>query len=311
MEADTVCAAVCFARDLSSTPASEMTPVNYGVPCPGTGGKNVKVKVLGPVQIKKAGMNAILQVARGSREPAAFIILEYLGAGATDKNIVLVGKGITFDSGGISLKPADKMDEMKSDMSGGAAVFGVIKAASELRIPVNVIGLVPAAENLPGGGAYKPGDIVRSLAGLTIEIISTDAEGRLLLADALAYAGRYKPAALIDVATLTGACVVALGERVAGMIGTDEGLKNRIRKAAGKTGERVWELPMWDHYHELINSRFADLKNRGGRYGGAITAGAFLSRFAGPYPWVHLDIAGQPGLQRRRAICLKVLQAPG
>jgi leucyl aminopeptidase len=184
------------------------------------------------------------------------------------------------------------MDEMKADMSGGAVVLGVFKAVSELQLPVNLVGLIPATENLPGGAAYKPGDVLRSLSGKTIEIISTDAEGRLLLADALTYAGRFNPAAIVDIATLTGACVIALGEDVIGMLGTDEKLKGRIRAAAEETGEKLWELPLWEDYAELIKSDVADFKNTGGRAGGAITAAVFLSKFVGKYPWVHLDIAG-------------------
>ena len=190
------------------------------------------------------------------------------------------------------------MDEMKSDMAGGAAVMGAIMAASDLQLKVNVVGLIPATENLPGGRAYKPGDILKSLSGQTIEVVNTDAEGRLILADALTYAGRFKPAAIIDLATLTGACVIALGDHVTGMMGTDEKLKQKIREAAVATGERVWELPLWEDYHELIKSDIADYKNTGGRAGGAITAAAFLSKFVGNYPWVHLDIAGPSWLKK-------------
>jgi leucyl aminopeptidase len=204
----------------------------------------------------------------------------------------LVGKGLTFDSGGISLKPADKMDEMKTDMAGAAAVLGAIRAASDLKLRLNVVGLIPATENLPSGQSYKPGDILKSLSGKTIEVLNTDAEGRLILADALAYAGRYNPQAILDIATLTGACVVALGEQTIGMMGNDDALKNQVRRAADKTGERVWELPLWEEYHDLIKSDIADFKNSSGRPAGTITAAAFLSKFAGDYPWVHLDIAG-------------------
>jgi len=213
---------------------------------------------------------------------------------------VSVWKGITFDSGGFSLKPPDKMEEMKADMSGGAAVFAVIKAAAELKLPLNLVGLVPATENLPGGRAYKPGDVLRSMSGKTIEVISTDAEGRLILADALTYAGRFKPKAIIDMATLTGACIIALGDEVIGMMGTDDGLKNDLRRAAAETGEKLWELPIWDDYAELIKSDVADMKNTGGRAGGAITAAVFLGKFAGDFPWVHLDIAGPAWLSKER-----------
>jgi leucyl aminopeptidase len=190
------------------------------------------------------------------------------------------------------------MDEMKSDMAGGAAVMGVIMAAADLSLKVNAVGLIPATENLPGGRAYKPGDIVKSLSGQTIEVLSTDAEGRLILADALTYAGRFKPAAIIDLATLTAACVIALGDHVTGMMGTDDRLKHKIQDAADATDERVWELPLWEDYHELIKSDVADYKNHAGRPGGAITAAAFLSKFVGNYPWVHLDIAGPAWLTK-------------
>jgi len=203
-----------------------------------------------------------------------------------------VGKGLTFDSGGISLKPSDKMEEMKTDMSGGAAVIAALRAAADLKLPLNIVGLVPATENLPDGRAYKPGDILRSYSGKTIEVLNTDAEGRLVLADTLAYSARFRPAAVVDVATLTGACVIALGEEVIGMLGTDEELKREIRNAGEKTGERVWELPLWENYHEQIKSDIADYKNTGGRPAGTITAAAFLSKFVGDFPWVHLDIAG-------------------
>lgn len=288
-----VSGAVCFARDLVSTPSNEMTPgILARKAKEAVRNKSVRLNVLDLKGIKKAGMHALLGVAKGSHEPAKFIILRYAGGAKKAKPVVIVGKGITFDSGGISLKPAEKMDEMKADMSGGAVVLGVFKAVTELRLPVNLVGLIPATENLPGGGAYKPGDILRSLSGNTIEIISTDAEGRLLLADALTYAGRFKPAAVVDIATLTGACVIALGEDVIGMLGTDEKLKRQIREAADETGEKLWELPIWEDYAELIKSDVADLKNTGGRAGGAITAAVFLSKFVGKYPWVHLDIAG-------------------
>lgn len=206
--------------------------------------------------------------------------------------MVLVGKGLTFDSGGISLKPSEKMDEMKMDMAGGAAVMAVARAAAQLNLSVNLVCLIPATENMPGGGALKPGDIIKSYSGTTIEIINTDAEGRLILADVLAYAAKFKPAAVIDIATLTGACIVALGEEVIGMFGTDEGLKEKIKKASEKTGELLWEMPLWDMYSEKIKSDVADIKNTGGRPAGAIIAAAFLKKFAGNHPWVHLDIAG-------------------
>jgi len=292
--ARTIADAVCYARDLVSTPGNELTPTDLSNKAREIAMKRrrIKVKVLDVGDMKELGMNALLGVSRGSHEPAKFIILEYSGGSKTDPPLALVGKGLTFDSGGISIKPSEKMDEMKSDMAGGAAVMGTIRAAADLGLPVNLVGLIPATENLPGGGAYKPGDILKSLSGKTIEVINTDAEGRIILADALTYAGRFKPAAIIDLATLTGACIVALGEHVIGMMGNDDKMKERIRQAGEKTGERVWELPLWEEYQELIKSDVADYKNAGGRPAGTITAAVFLSKFVDKYPWVHLDIAG-------------------
>jgi leucyl aminopeptidase len=284
---------VCFARDLISAPSNEMTPAIMAKKAGEVARrKNVSCKVLDRAKMKKLGMNSFLGVASGSNEEPKFIILEYSGGKRSEAPVVLVGKGLTFDSGGISLKPAEKMDEMKSDMSGGAAVMGTLMVAADLRLPLNIIGLIPATENMPGGSALKPGDILKSYSGKTIEILNTDAEGRLILADALTYASKYKPAAIIDVATLTGACVIALGDDVIGMLGTDDKLKEKINNASSETGELVWELPLWEHYHELIKSDIADYKNTGGRVAGAITAAAFLSKFVGDFPWVHLDIAG-------------------
>jgi leucyl aminopeptidase len=285
--------AVCFARDLVSAPANEMTPSILAEQARVVAKrKNVSCRVLEKGQMKALGMNALLGVAAGSDQPPKLIVLEYTGGKKGEAPIALVGKGLTFDSGGISIKPAEKMDEMKTDMAGGAAVLAVIRAAADLKLPVHLVGLVPATENLSGGSALKPGDVLKSHSGRTIEVLNTDAEGRLILADALSYACRYKPSAIIDIATLTGACVVALGEEVAGMLGTDDRMKKALREAADATGELIWELPLWDHYHELIKSDIADYKNSAGRLGGAITGAAFLSKFVGEYPWVHLDIAG-------------------
>jgi leucyl aminopeptidase len=285
--------AVCFARDLVSAPANVMTPSILAAHAQKLARKkNVSCRVLDQGKMKVLGMNALLGVAAGSHQPPKLIILEYTGGKKGEAPIALVGKGLTFDSGGISIKPAEKMDEMKTDMAGGAAVLAVVMAAAELKLPVNIVGLVPATENMSGGGALKPGDILKSYSGQTIEVLNTDAEGRLILADALSYASKYKPAAIMDIATLTGACVVALGEDVIGMLGTDEQMKKEISQAGEATGELVWELPLWEHYHELIKSDIADYKNTAGRLGGAITGAAFLSKFVGGYPWAHLDIAG-------------------
>jgi leucyl aminopeptidase len=300
--AEIICGAVYFARDLVSMPANRMTPTDLAREASQIGlrHKTLACRVLDHKEMKKLGMNALLGVASGSEQPPKFIILEYHGAKKSEPPIVLVGKGITFDSGGISLKPAEKMDEMKSDMAGAAAVLGAIRAIADMKIPLNVVGLVPATENLPSGKAYKPGDILTALSGKTIEILNTDAEGRVILADALSYADRLKPAAILDIATLTGACVVALGDLVTGMMGTDDTLKDRVQKSAEKTGEKVWELPLWEEYHDLIKSDVADFKNTGGRSAGTITAAAFLSKFAGDHPWVHLDIAGPSWLTKER-----------
>jgi len=285
--------AVLYARDLVNTPANEMTPDLLAARAGALAeDRPIEITVLEKSDLEKLNMNAFLSVAKGSEEPPKLILLEYRGGDRKAKPVVLVGKGITFDSGGISLKPAEKMHEMKGDMAGGAAVLAALKAASDLRLALNLVAIVPAAENLPGGCATRPGDVVRSLKGKTVEIINTDAEGRLLLADTLAYAGRFDPAAVIDVATLTGACVVALGPEVAGLFGNDGDLIGRIRRASEKTGEPVWEMPLYREYRERLKSDVADLKNTGGREGGAITAALFLETFAGEIPWAHLDIAG-------------------
>ena len=293
-KAEIIARAVQVVRDLVSRPANSATPAfmartaktiakTSGLIC----------TVLSPSQAKKLGMGCFLGVAQGSREPAQFIVLEYVPAKAHHADtIVLVGKAITFDSGGISLKPSRGMERMKDDMSGGAAVLGIMQAAAQLKIPLRVIGIVPATENLPDGAALKPGDVITSLSGKTVEIITTDAEGRLILADALAYAQRYKPHAIIDLATLTGACITALGNDVAGVMGTDEQLIIKIKEAAAATSEKVWQLPLWEEYSELLKSDIADIKNAAGRDAGAITGGCFLKEFTGKTPWVHLDIAG-------------------
>ena len=291
--AEVISRAVYCARDLVSTPSNDMTPSIMTQRAEAIAAEaQLTCEVLDEAAMGQLGMHALLGVARGSAEEARLITLEYHGGDKNERPLVLVGKGITFDSGGISIKPADKMDEMKSDMAGGAAVIGTIKAAADLKLPLNVVAVVPATENLPGGRAYKPGDILKTMSGITVEVKNTDAEGRLILADALTFAKRYNPAAIIDVATLTGACVVALGDYLTGMLGTDETLKKQLSAASDATGEIVWELPLWHEYDELIKSDVADIKNTGGRAGGTITAALFLQRFVGDCPWVHLDIAG-------------------
>ncbi len=250
--------------------------------------------MLGKNEMKKLGMGALLGVAQGSQEPPALIVLEYRGGRKTEPPVVIVGKGITFDTGGISLKPPANMDEMKMDMSGGGVTLGTLQAAAALKLPVNVIGLVPATENMPSGTAIKPGDVLKSMSGKTIEVLNTDAEGRLVLADALAYAARYKPQAVIDLATLTGAVVVALGHSAAAVLGNDETLVKKLITSGESTGERLWQLPLWEEHEKAMKSQLADLKNIAGPGVGAgtITGAAFLKAFAGDQPWAHLDIAG-------------------
>ena len=252
--------AVYLVRDLVSRPANSATPAFLARTAQAIAKKHrLECRILGIEQIKKLGMGCFLGVAQGSREPAKFIILEHKPRKTVRRDaIVLIGKAITFDSGGISLKPAQGMERMKDDMSGGAAVIGIMQAVAELGLPMHVVGLIPATENLPDGAALKPGDIITSLSGKTVEIITTDAEGRLILSDALTYASRYQPAAIIDLATLTGACVIALGNDLAGVMGTDDGLIEKIDQASATTGEKVWQLPLWDEYGELLKSDIAD-----------------------------------------------------
>lgn len=252
----------------------------------------LKVSVLGQKDMEKLKMGAFLAVARGSHQPAKLIVLEYRGLPKMEKPIVLVGKGVTFDTGGISLKPSAEMDEMKFDMSGAASVLGTLTAVAEMKLPLNIVGIIPATENMPGGNATKPGDVVTSMSGQTIEILNTDAEGRLILCDALTYAERYKPDAVIDIATLTGACVIALGHVASGLMSNSEQLAKELLQASELASDRAWQLPMWDDYQELLKSNFADMANIGGRSAGTITAACFLSRFSEKYSWAHLDIAG-------------------
>ncbi len=293
-EIKTIMGNVFFARDMMNAPGNKATPSYLAKTAKqiAAGHKDLKLKIMELEDIKNLGMGAFYGVAKGSDEPAKFIILEYRGGLKTQKPIALVGKGITFDSGGISIKPSNKMEGMQYDMSGTAITLAVIKSLAELKIKVNVVGLMPATENLPSGKAYKPGDILKSLAGKTIEVISTDAEGRLILADAITYSLRYKPAAIIDIATLTGAVVEALGHYTIGMMGNSERLMKTMEEAGKETGERVWQLPLFDEYMHQIKSKVADIKNTGGGGAGTITAGMFLKEFAGNTPWIHLDIAG-------------------
>jgi len=285
---------VTLAKDLGNLPSNICTPSYLADQAQQLNKrfKTVKTKVLNKADMEKLGMGSLLAVARGSREPPKLIVMHYHGGKKNDKPVVLVGKGITFDSGGISIKPAANMDEMKYDMCGAASVLGTLSSAAEMELPINVIGVIPATENLPGGNATKPGDIVTSLSGQTIEILNTDAEGRLILCDALTYSERFNPAVVIDIATLTGACVIALGKFASGLLGNHHPLTHDLLNAAKSSGDRAWELPLWEDYQDQLKSNFADMANVGGREGGTITAACFLSRFAKKFHWAHLDIAG-------------------
>ncbi|PJA32107.1 MAG: leucyl aminopeptidase, partial [Zetaproteobacteria bacterium CG_4_9_14_3_um_filter_53_7] len=254
--------------------------------------EHLNVTVMDKKAIEEAGFTALLAVNQGSAKEPRFIVLDYQGGNKDDAAIALVGKGLTFDAGGISIKPAAQMDEMKFDMCGSAAVLGIFRAVTEMNLPVNLLGVIPSTENLLGGAAYKPGDIITSYKGINIEVLNTDAEGRVILSDALAYAAERKPAEIIDFATLTGACVIALGGHATGLMGTGEKLKQGLKLSGDYTYDRVWELPMYEEYQEQIKSEIGDIKNTGGREGGAITAACFLSRFVDDIPWAHLDIAG-------------------
>jgi leucyl aminopeptidase len=286
--------AVSLARDLSNSPGNDVNPSYLANTAEHMAKRTtLTCKILSQKDMKQLKMGCLLGVAQGSVQPPVLIMLDHAPNGTSEPPIVLLGKGITFDSGGISIKPAANMEDMKMDMSGGAAVLGTMQALAELEYPRRVVGLVPASENLPSGEAIKPGDIIRAMSGKTVEVINTDAEGRLVLADALCYAAAYlKPERMIDLATLTGAVVVALGAHASGMMGTDEEMMAILKDAGDQTAERVWQLPLFEDYSKQLKSDFADIKNVGGREAGSITAGAFLKEFVGDIPWVHLDIAG-------------------
>jgi leucyl aminopeptidase len=282
-----------LARTLGNLPPNICTPAYLAAEA----GKlarefKLELEVLERKDMEKLGMGALLSVARGSHQAPKLIVLKYAGGGKGKKPLALVGKGITFDTGGISLKPAGEMDEMKYDMSGAASVLGAIRALAGMKAKVNVVGVVPACENMPGGAATKPGDIVTTLSGQTVEILNTDAEGRLILCDALSYAERFNPEVVIDIATLTGACVVALGNVASGLFSNDDRLADEVRAAADDAWDRVWHLPLWEDYQEQLRSNFADFANIGGRPAGAVTAACFLARFTKKMRWAHLDIAG-------------------
>jgi leucyl aminopeptidase len=282
-----------LAKDLGNLPPNVCTPTYLAKTAQGLSKKvGLKVEVLGRKQIEALGMGSFLSVAQGSETPPQFIVMRHQGGKASEAPIVLVGKGITFDTGGISLKPGEAMDEMKYDMCGAASVIGTLYAAGLMKLNKNVIGVIPTCENMPSGQATRPGDIVKSMSGQTIEILNTDAEGRLILCDALTYVERFKPKAVIDIATLTGACVIALGHVHSGLFSEDEGLVDALTKAGKASLDTVWRMPLDTAYHEQLKSNFADVANIGGRPGGSVTAACFLSRFTEKYKWAHLDIAG-------------------
>ncbi|HXI85156.1 MAG TPA: leucyl aminopeptidase [Verrucomicrobiae bacterium] len=297
-EARIIAEATNYAREIGNLPGNVVTPrvlADYARTLAKESG--LACTVLAKKELEKGGFGGLLAVGGGSTNEPHLIVLEYNGGGTKPAAIALVGKAITFDSGGISIKPSDKMDEMKFDKCGGVAVLAILKAVAQLKLPLHIIGVISSAENMPSSTSYRPGDIVTSYRGtdkrgVTIEVLNTDAEGRIVLGDALVYARQSGAKTIIDFATLTGACVVALGSIAAGLMGNDEALQGKIRASAGRTGDRVWPLPLWQEYKDKIKSDVADIKNTGGRYGGAITAAAFLARYVGDVPWAHLDIAG-------------------
>jgi len=292
--ATAIATGMAFTRDLGNLPPNLCHPTFLAEQAKelGKAHKGLKVEVLDEKKIKDLGMGAFYAVGQGSDQPPRLIVLNYQGGKKADKPFVLVGKGITFDTGGISLKPGAGMDEMKYDMCGAASVFGTLRAVLELQLPINLVCLLACAENMPSGGATRPGDIVTTMSGQTVEILNTDAEGRLVLCDALTYAERFKPQAVIDIATLTGACIVALGSHTSGLMGNNDDLVGQLLDAGKRADDRAWQLPLFDEYQEQLDSPFADMGNIGGPKAGTITAGCFLSRFAKAYNWAHMDIAG-------------------
>ena len=292
-EAAAICRGICRARDLVNLPGNHKSPQFLAETAEQIAkDQGLRCTLLPRDELEKQGFGALLGVAQGSVRDPYLIVLEYHGGTEEERPVALVGKGVVFDAGGISLKPADKMDEMKMDMAGAAAVLGIMQTVAELKLPVNLVAVVPAVENLPSGTAYRPGDILTSLSGKTIEVLNTDAEGRLILADALTWVGKYNPRVVIDLATLTGACIVALGDHASAVLGNHDGLIRELIKAGERCGERLWQLPLWEEYSAQIKGDFGDIKNSGGRSAGAITAAAFLKQFAEDYTWAHLDIAG-------------------
>lgn len=293
-ETSVVADAVFFAKDLMNGPGNLTIPAKIAAAAAQSAklSKKIKIKIFELADIKKMKMGAFYSVAKGSTEPAKFIVAEYKGSSLSKKPVVFIGKGITFDSGGISLKPPANMEDMKFDMSGAAAVLALMRILAIRNVPINAVFIAPVTENLPSGRSYKPGDVLTAMSGKTIEVISTDAEGRLLLCDSIFYAQKYKPALIVDIATLTGACVVALGKYATGLMSNENDFTEVMKKAGEDTGERVWQLPMFEEYAEFLKSKYADIKNIGSEGAGTIAAGLFLKEFTGGYPWIHLDIAG-------------------
>ncbi len=291
-----------LAKTLANLPGNICTPTYLAAKALALGKshKSIKTSVLEEKDMQKLGMGSFLSVTRGSEQPAKLITLEYFGAAKTQKPVVLVGKGITFDTGGISLKPGAEMDEMKYDMCGAASVLGTLQAVAEMGLKLNVVGVIPTCENMPSGKATRPGDIVTSMSGQTIEILNTDAEGRLILCDALTYSAKFDPDTVIDIATLTGACVIALGHVASGMFSNEDKLAQELLAAGEQSHDRIWQLPLWEDYQPLLDSNFADMANIGGRAGGTITAACFLERFTRDYRWAHLDIAGTAWLSGKQ-----------
>ncbi len=281
-------------RDLANRPANACTPAYLAEQAlqMGKAFKSLKVKIMDEKQMKALGMDALLSVSQGSAQPAKLITFEYKGTKNAHRPVVIIGKGVTFDTGGISLKPPANMDEMKFDMCGAASVFGTVAAVAEMALPISLVGIIPATENMPGGRATKPGDIFTSMSGQTIEVLNTDAEGRLILCDALTYSARFNPDVVIDIATLTGACVIALGKHASGLLSNHNPLAKDLLHAGERANDRAWQLPLWEEYEKQLDSPFADMANIGGREAGTITAACFLSKFARKYQWAHLDIAG-------------------
>jgi leucyl aminopeptidase len=286
--------AVNLARDLSNLPPNDCSPSQLASIAVSVGTEyGLKTRIIERYEMESLGLNGIVSVGKGSQNPPKLIILEYHGSTDDRKPYLLVGKGVTFDTGGISLKDHDKMDEMKFDKSGGCNVVAIMKAVASLKLPINVVGIIPSVENMPSSTSYRPGDIIRMYNGKTVEVLNTDAEGRLILADALSFGiASYNPKAVIDLATLTGACIIALGTNVAAVMGTNKKFIDELHQVSDRTGEKIWELPLYEEFNEQIKSSIADIKNIGGRPGGAITAAAFLSNFTHGIPWIHIDIAG-------------------